>query len=102
MVFLYNLCLPDAQENLQSVKFAPEVVKDLADLKQTVEAVKTMVDTLSSLAATPTAEQPKAKYSNVDGNYDLELRFSGLLELKSSKLNLSKQVNVKPDRKKNF
>ena len=74
-------------KNLQPVKPAPEVVKDVADLKQTVEAVKSIVETLSNIAATPTAEFTKDKYSIVDKNCDLELRLSGLPEVKNSNLN---------------
>ena len=105
VVFLCNLCLPDAQKNLQSEKPAPEVLKDVADLKQTVEAVKTMVGTLMQGTKSPPILE--AKYPEVvktTNDYALEVRFSGIPELKTSKIEnqASGTKNKKPYRKEIF
>ena len=99
VVFLCNLCLPDAQKNLQSEKPAPEILKDVADLKQTVEAVKTMVGTLMQGTKSPPILE--AKYPEVvktTNDYALELRFSGIPELNFQ----TGAVTSKPNKKEIF
>ena len=87
MVFLCNLCLPDAQKNLQSEKPALEVLKDAADLKQTFEAVKTMVGTLmQGTKSPPTLEAKYLEVVKTTNDYALEVRFSGIPELKTGKI----------------
>ena len=86
VVFLCSSCLPDAQKSLKCDKTAPEVVQDVADLKQTVEAVKAMVRQLVQNDKRP--PKTEAKYSDIVKNvsdYALEVRFSGIPEMKSRK-----------------
>ena len=87
------------------------MVQDVADLKQTVEAVKAMVGQLVQNDKRP--PKTEAKYSDIVKNvsdYALEIRFSGIPEMKPRKnentseeqANKTNLEDVKPARKEIF
>ena len=92
IVFICDPCLPSAKGNMASNAISRELTENVSELKRTVESVKEAVIELGSTAP-DTSAQPtnfEAKYSSITKSsidYALELRFSGIPELKKPNIN---------------